>query len=60
MGVYVSPDIMEEYVKDQYNSVKIGSVEHIKDSFYLVSSKKKLENPYINVLVNTAKNSMFN
>ena len=59
VGVFVSPKIMEDYIAEQFDSVAIGSIDSIKDSFYLVSSKKNLEDDYMKMLVDTAKSQLF-
>ena len=58
-GIYVAPSIMTELVEKQFESVCIGSVESIRDTFYLVSTRKRLENPFVKKLVAMARESLF-
>ena len=59
VGVFVSPSIVKDHITKQYNAVSIGHIDTIKDNFYLISSKKQLENEFVKALVDTAKKNLF-
>ena len=59
VGVFVAPTILRELVEQQFDSVCLGTVESIRDSFFLVSTKRRLQNPFVERLVKEARDSLF-
>lgn len=54
-GVFSSPTLIEEYVKNKYDVKVIGRTEEIKEPYYIISPERRLKHPAIIEIVNAAK-----
>lgn len=59
LGVFVAPSIIEDDVIQKYDTKLLGRVASIRDTFYLISTKKRLSNEMIRELVQSAKEFLF-
>ncbi len=55
MGVFVSPTIVKEAILERKDIVCIGSTKEIRDTFYMISTQKKIMNPLLMKLTKKAK-----
>ena len=59
LGVFPLPIVTEEDVKRQYQSVKIGETTEVMAHFYAISSERRLRNPAVVAICESAREELF-
>ena len=58
-GVFTSPTAVEQDVVDKYGVEVIGRTEEITERFYLISPERRIKNPAVTAITETARNDLF-
>jgi len=58
-GIFVAPSAIEKEVMHQYNVKSIGQSHEVKESFYAISVERKIINPIVSAVIESANNSLF-
>ncbi len=58
-GIFIAPSAIEEEVMHQYNVKAIGQSHEVKESFYAISVERKIINPIVSAVMESANNSLF-
>jgi len=58
-GIFIAPSAIEEEVMHQYNVKSIGQSREIKESFYAISVERRIINPIVSAVMESANNSLF-
>ncbi len=58
-GVFTSPTAVEQDVMDKYGVEVIGRTEEITERFYLISPERRIKNPAVTAITETARNDLF-
>ncbi|MFO0613435.1 MAG: transcriptional activator NhaR [Polyangiaceae bacterium] len=58
-GVFPAPTVMEEEVCQQYGVEVVGRAEAVKERFYAISVERRLRNPAVVALLDTARTDLF-
>jgi len=58
-GIFLAPSAIEDEVMHQYNVKSIGQSHEVKESFYAISVERKIINPIISAVMESANNSLF-
>ena len=58
-GIFIAPSAIEEEVMHQYNVKSIGQSHEVKESFYAISVERKIINPIVSAVMESANNSLF-
>ena len=59
VGVFPTPSVMEVEVKRQYGVQVVGRAEEIRARFYAISPERRLKNPAVMAICETARQEMF-
>ena len=59
LGVFPLPVVTEEDVKRQYQAEKIGETDEIQARFYAISSERRLRNPAVVAICESAREELF-
>lgn len=59
LGVFPLPAVTEEDVKRQYQAEKIGETDQIQARFYAISSERRLRNPAVVAICESAREELF-
>lgn len=59
LGVFPLPSVTEEDVKRQYGAQVVGRVEAIRARFYAISPERRLKNPAVLAICETAREELF-
>jgi len=59
LGVFPLPDITEKDVKRQYNARMIGSTDTIRARFFAISTERRIKNPAVAAICESAREEMF-
>jgi len=58
-GIFLAPSAIENEVMHQYNVKSIGQSHEVKESFYAISVERKIINPIVSAVMESANNSLF-
>jgi len=58
-GIFLAPSAIEDEVMHQYNVSSIGQSHEVKESFYAISVERKIINPIVSAVMESANNSLF-
>lgn len=58
-GVFTSPQTMEQDVLDKYGVKVIGRTDEVKESFYLISPERRIKNPAVTHVAQSARKNLF-
>jgi len=58
-GIFLAPSAIEDEVMHQYNVKSIGQSHEVKESFYAISVERKIINPIVSAVMESANNSLF-
>jgi LysR family transcriptional activator of nhaA len=58
-GIFVVPSAIENEVSKQYQVEKIGQVEEIKEAFYVISVERRISNPVVSMIMESARETLF-
>jgi LysR family transcriptional activator of nhaA len=59
LGVFPLPDITEEDVKRQYNARIVGHTNEIRARFFAISTERRLKNPAVLAICESARQQIF-
>jgi LysR family transcriptional activator of nhaA len=59
VGIFIAPTVIEQEVFQQYNVKVIGQTNEIKESFYAISVERRIKNPIVSNIIESATNSLF-
>lgn len=59
VGIFIAPSAIENEVMHQYNVKSIGQSHEVKESFYAISVERKIINPIVSAVMESANNSLF-
>ena len=59
VGVFCSPSVMEAEVKRQYGVQVVGRAEDIRERFYAISPERRLKNPAVVAICESAREELF-
>jgi LysR family transcriptional activator of nhaA len=59
VGIFIAPTVIEREVFQQYNVKVIGQTNEIKESFYAISVERRIKNPVVSNIIESATNSLF-
>lgn len=59
VGVFIAPTAMEEEVMQQYKVCTIGQTSEITEDFYAISVEKRVVNPIVSAVIESANNTLF-
>ena len=59
MGIFLAPTAIEQEVMQQYNVKAIGQTKEIKESFYAISVERRIKNPIVYEVIESANNYLF-
>lgn len=59
LGVFPLPSVTEEDVKRQYGALVVGRVDAIRARFYAISPERRLKNPAVLAICETAREELF-
>jgi LysR family transcriptional activator of nhaA len=60
LGLFPAPAVMEQAVKDQYGVQLLARVEEVREQFWAISMERRLENPAVVALRDSARQELFN
>lgn len=58
-GIFTTPTNVEEDVIKKYDVAVIGRTEEIKESYYAISTERKIKHPAISAITETARSKLF-
>ncbi len=58
-GIVPVPSVIAREVCKEYNLVILGTIPEIKERFYLISVERRLHNPVVKAIVDTAQHNLF-
>ena len=59
VGVFIAPTAIEEELVQQLNVKIIGQTNEIKESFYAISVEKRIVNPIVSAVIDSANKMLF-
>jgi len=59
LGLFAAPSAMENEIQEQYDVHRIGHLEAIRESFYAISIERRVKNPAVSIIVETARYRLF-
>jgi len=59
VGVFIAPTAIEEEVKMQFKVKAIGQTNEIKEEFFAISIEKRVSNPIVSAVIESANNTLF-
>jgi LysR family transcriptional activator of nhaA len=59
VGVFCSPSVMEAEVKRQYGVQVVGRADDIRERFYAISPERRLKNPAVVAICESAREELF-
>ena len=59
MGIFASPEIIAEEIKNQYNIRAIGRLDGIHEKFYAISVERRLRHPGVMAIIGAARDKLF-
>lgn len=58
-GIFAGPQAIEKEVTEQYRVKVVGRTDAVRQSFYVISTERRLKNPAVLALTNTARAKLF-
>lgn len=58
-GIFVAPSAVEREVSEQFRVEVLGRTEEIRERFYAISIERRLKNPAVLAISNTARRELF-
>lgn len=58
-GIFTSPKAMKEDVLQKYGVECIGETDEISERFYLISAERRIKNPAVSLITQTARDRLF-
>lgn len=58
-GLFPAPKVIADEIEIMYSAVEIGCVPQLTESFYAISSERKLKHPAVSMLCERAKHNFF-
>jgi LysR family transcriptional activator of nhaA len=55
MGVFISPSVIAEEVARQYRVTIIGSTEAVRETYYAISTERRISHPAVAAITHTAR-----
>ncbi len=59
LGLFVMPTVEEQEVLRQYDVALVGRISEVRESFYAISSERRVKNPAVRAITETAHKSIF-
>ena len=59
IGVFPVPAAIEDSAKEQFSVELVGAVDSIRESFYAISTERRVRNPAVLAICTTARNELF-
>ena len=59
VGIFIAPGVIKEAVMKQYNVSFIGQAAALSENFYAISVEKKVKNPIVSEIIETANTVLF-
>ncbi len=59
VGIFIAPTAIEDEVMQQYGVNLIGQAHEVKESFYAISVERKILDPIVSSVIESANNSLF-
>ena len=59
-GIFIAPAAIEAEVELQYQVTAIGRVDEVKEHFYAISVERRVTHPVVSIMLETARESLFN
>lgn len=59
LGVFPAPSVVENEVAAQFRVKLIGRTDDVRDQFFLISHEKRLRNPLLALVANSAREQLF-
>ena len=59
VGIFIAPTAIEEEVKVQFKVNVIGKTDEIKEAFFAISIEKRISNPIVSTVIESASNTLF-
>lgn len=59
LGVFAAPDVIEEDVRQRYQVQLVGRADNLRQRFYAISVERKLKNPAVLAICETARKKIF-
>lgn len=55
IGLFPAPDAISEEIQSMYEAKKIGSIPELSESYYAISSERKVTHPAVSIICEAAK-----
>ncbi len=59
VGIFIAPSVIEAEVEKQYEVTAIGQSAEVKEYFYAISVERRVTNPVVSAVVETARKTLF-
>lgn len=59
VGIFIAPTAIKEEVEWQYEVSEIGQVDEIKEHFYAISIERRILNPVVSTVMESARETLF-
>lgn len=59
VGLFPAPSVVQGEVEAQYNVHLLGRVDTVRERFYAISAERKLKNPAVVAITQSARNQLF-
>lgn len=59
VGIFISPTVIKTSVMQQYDAEFIGQTNALSENFYAISVEKKIKNPIVSEVIETANTILF-
>ncbi len=59
VGIFLAPTALEQEVMQQYSVKAIGQTDDIKESFYAISVERRVINPIVSAVIESANKTLF-
>jgi len=59
VGVFIAPTAISSEVQEQYGVSCIGQTDEIQEKFYIISIERKIKNPIVSEIIETANTALF-
>lgn len=59
VGIFIAPTVIKQAVMQQYNVEFIGQTDQLTEHFYAISVEKKIKNPIVSEVIETANTILF-
>ena len=59
VGLFAAPSAIEDEIKEEYNVRVVGRVDAIRERFFVVSTRRKVQHPALAAISYSARNRLF-